>query len=307
MLLYIVVFSVALAAGLLVLLFGLSLSGEGRLVRRRLAEIGIGADGVGVRRGRVVERQKLQSLITALGKRVVDRAQDTSATRRRLLEAGYRDPQAVVIFQGLRVLLPIVMSFSIALVVPFFGATRFFVFMGAIWGLALGWVIPGYFVGTRAKKRQLEIQNALADALDLLVVCVEAGLGLNQALLRVALEVGHISPVLAEEIGHTNLQIRAGTPRQDALKDLGIRTGVQDVEALVTMMIQTERFGTSIAHALRVHAETLREKRRQRAEERAAKTAVKMIFPLAFCIFPSMFIVILGPAFLSILESLSLL
>ena len=130
-------------------------------------------------------------------------------------------------------------------------------------------------------------------------------MGLNQALLRVALEVGHISPVLAEEIGHTNLQIRAGTPRQEALRDLGIRTGVRDVEALVTMMVQTERFGTSIAHALRVHADTLREKRRQRAEERAAKTAVKMIFPLAFCIFPSMFIVILGPAFLSIIENLS--
>ena len=307
MLLYIVVFSVAVAAGLLVLLFGLSLSGEGRMVRRRLAEIGVGPESAGIRRGRVIERQKLQSVITALGKRVVDRAQDTSATRRRLLEAGFRDPQAVVIFQGLRVLLPIVLGFSIAIVSPFLGASRVMVFVWSLWGVALGWVVPGWYVGTRARKRQHEIKNALADALDLLVVCVEAGLGLNQALLRVALEVGHISEVLAEELGHTNLQIRAGTPRHEALKNLGMRTGVQDVEALVTMMIQTERFGTSIAHALRVHADTLREKRRQRAEERAAKTAVKMIFPLAFCIFPSMFIVILGPAFLSILESLSLL
>lgn len=307
MLLYIVTFSVALAAGLLVLLFGLTLSGEGRAVRRRLAEIGVGVDGTPMRRGRVIERQRLESLVKALGKQVVDRTQDTSATRRRLLEAGFRDPQGVTIFQGLRVLLPIVLSLSLLMVLPFFGANRAFVFMGAFWGLGLGWVIPGWYVGRRAKARQHEIQNALADALDLLVVCVEAGLGLNQALLRVALEVGHISPVLAEELGHTNLQIRAGTPRHEALRDLGMRTGVQDVEALVTMMIQTERFGTSIAHALRVHADTLREKRRQRAEERAAKTAVKMIFPLAFCIFPSMFIVILGPAFLSILESLSLL
>ena len=307
MLLYIVVFSVAVAAGLAVLIFGLSLAGEGRAVRRRLAEIGIGVDEIGGRRSRVVERQKLNALVTALGKRVVDRAQDTSAIRRRLLEAGYRDVQAVTIFQGLRVLLPIVVSISIVLVSPLLGATRALVVLGAFWGLALGWVLPGWYVGRKAKARQHEIQNALADALDLLVVCVEAGLGLNQALLRVALEIGHVSPVLAEELGHTNLQIRAGTPRAEALRDLGIRTGVDDVNALVTMMIQTERFGTSIAHALRVHSDTLREKRRQRAEERAAKTAVKMIFPLAFCIFPSMFIVILGPAFLSILQNLSLL
>ena len=133
MLLYIVVFSVALAAGLVVLLFGLSMSGEGRMVRRRLAEIGIGADGTGIRRSRVIEGQKLHSLVTTLGKKVVDRAQDTSATRRRLLEAGYRDEQAVVIFQGLRVLLPIVLGVSITLVAPIFGATRSFVFMAAFW------------------------------------------------------------------------------------------------------------------------------------------------------------------------------
>ncbi|MDH3222470.1 MAG: type II secretion system F family protein [Gemmatimonadota bacterium] len=307
MLLYVVVASIALAAGLVVLLLGLGVSTEGRMVKRRLAEIGVGADGSAARRSRVIERHKVETLVKALGKKVVDRTKDTSRVRRRLLEAGYRDPQAVTIFQGLRVLLPLVFGFGVLIVTPIFGAPRAMAVLGMFWGFALGWVTPGWIVGRRAKKRQHEIQNTLADALDILVVCVEAGLGLNQALLRVAIEIGHVSPVLAEELGHTNLQIRAGTARQDALKDLGIRTGVDDVHALVTMMIQTERFGTSIAHALRVHADTLREKRRQRAEERAAKTAVKMIFPLAFCIFPSMFIVILGPAFISILRSLALI
>lgn len=305
MLLYIVVASVALATGLVVVLLALSVSTDGRAVRRRLAEVGIGVDGTGVRRTRIVEGQQVRALVTALGKRVVDRTKDITTVRRRLLAAGYRDPQSVVIMQGMRVLLPLVLGLGALAVVPVFGATRGAVFMAAIWGVALGWVIPGWVVGRKARDRQKEIENSLADALDILVVCVEAGLGLNQALLRVALEIGHVSPILAEEMGHTNLQIRAGTPRHDALKDLGIRTGVPDVESLVTMMIQTERFGTSIAHALRVHADTLREKRRQRAEERAAKTAVKMIFPLALCIFPSMFIVILGPAFLSIMDNLS--
>ncbi|MGI9625964.1 MAG: type II secretion system F family protein, partial [Longimicrobiales bacterium] len=231
----------------------------------------------------------------------------TSKTRKRLLEAGYRDPQGVVILQGLRLFIPMVLGLTALTLTPFFGAARLVALTAAVWGLALGWVLPGWYVGRKAKKRQKEIQNSLADALDILVVCVEAGLGLNQALMRVALEIGHVSPVLAEELGYTNLQIRAGTPRHDALRSLGDRTGVQDVNALVTMMIQTERFGTSIASALRVHADTLREKRRQRAEERAAKTAVKMVFPLAFCIFPSMFIVILGPALISILQSFALL
>ena len=305
MLLYVVVASVALTAALVVLLLGVSVSAEGRTVRRRLSEIGIGGEAPSARRARVIQRQRFESLVKTLGKQVVDRSSDTSVTRARLLSAGYRDPQAVLIFQGLRLLLPLVIGLGILVLAPILGASRGITLVAAFWGLAVGWVLPGWVVGRRAKARQKEIQKALADALDLLVVCVEAGLGLNQALLRVALEIGHVSTVLAEELGHTNLQIRAGTPRHDALRELGKRTGVADVDALVTMMIQTERFGTSIAHSLRVHADTLREKRRQRAEEAAAKTAVKMIFPLAFCIFPSMFIVILGPAFLSILESLS--
>jgi len=148
----------------------------------------------------------------------------------------------------------------------------------------------------RKKSRQRRLQRAVPDALDLLVVCVEAGLGLNQALLRVAQETDRLSPALSDELMLVSLEIRAGTPREEALRNLAERTGLPDVHALTSMLIQTDRFGTSIAQALRVHADSLRDKRRQLAEEAAAKTSVKMLFPLVFFVFPAIFIVLLGPA-----------
>ena len=149
------------------------------------------------------------------------------------------------------------------------------------------------------------MQKALPDALDMLVVSVEAGLGLNQALMRVSEEIDRVSPVLSEQLALVNLEIRAGTAREEALRNLGERTGLQDINSLVGMLIQTERFGTSVAQALRVHSETMRTKRRQRAEEAAAKTTIKMIFPLVFCIFPALFVVILGPALIEIYKALA--
>ncbi len=153
--------------------------------------------------------------------------------------------------------------------------------------------------------RQHQIQRSLPDALDLLVVCVEAGLALNQALLRVSEEIANISPVLGEQLAMVNLEIRAGSAREEALQNLAMRTGVDDIQSFVTMLIQTDRFGTSIADALRVHSEDLRTKRRQLAEEASAKTAIKMLFPLVFCIFPAMFVVILGAAIIQIVQALS--
>jgi tight adherence protein C len=138
----------------------------------------------------------------------------------------------------------------------------------------------------------------------MLVICVEAGLGLNQALVRVSDEVETMSPILAEELQIVNLEMRAGTPREDALRNLGERTGVMDLRALATMLIQTDRFGTSIAQALRVHSDTLRTKRRQRAEEAAAKTTIKLVPPLVFFIFPAIFVVVLGPAMLHLINEL---
>jgi tight adherence protein C len=142
------------------------------------------------------------------------------------------------------------------------------------------------------------------DALDLMVVCVEAGLGLNQALQRVSEEITILSPALGEQMGLVNLEIRAGTPRDEALRNFANRTDLDDVRALSTILIQTERFGTSIGQALRVQSDVLRTKRRQRVEEASAKTAIKMLFPLVFCIFPAMFLVILGPGVIQALKVL---
>jgi Flp pilus assembly protein TadB len=138
------------------------------------------------------------------------------------------------------------------------------------------------------------------DALDSMVVCVEAGLGLNQAIVRVSDEIRHISELMSQELALVNFEIRAGTPREDALRNLGERTGLEDIRSLVAMLIQTDRFGTSVAQALRVQSDTLRTKRRQRAEEAAAKTAIKMLFPLVFFILPALFVVVLGPGMIQL-------
>jgi tight adherence protein C len=160
----------------------------------------------------------------------------------------------------------------------------------------VGYVLPGMVLGRLAKKRQHRIRLGLPDALDLMVVSVEAGLGLDQAIQRVADEMAFAHPDLADELRLINLELRAGKARSEALHNLGVRTGVDDVESLVAMLVQTDKFGTSVAQSLRVHSDTLRTKRRQRAEEAAAKTGVKMVFPLVFCIFPAIWIVTIGPA-----------
>ena len=174
-----------------------------------------------------------------------------------------------------------------------------------VFGVAAGWMVPKFMLSTRITRRQKELQKALPDAVDLLVICVEAGLGLNQAMMRVAEEIRHVSRLMTEELALANMAIRAGTPREQALLDLAERTGLADIRSLVTMVIQTDRFGTSVAKSLRVHSESMRTKRRQRAEEAAAKTTIKMVFPLTFCIFPALFVVVLGPAFISIFETFS--
>jgi tight adherence protein C len=179
--------------------------------------------------------------------------------------------------------------------------------MAALWGATAGWVALPFYIRSRVKARQKAVQRALPDALDMLVVCVEAGLGLNQALVRVADEIHQVSPLLSEQLVMVNLEIRAGTAREQALRNLAERTGLTDVSSLVAMLIQTDRFGTSIANALRVQAISLRTKRRQRAEEAAAKTAIQLVFPLVLFIFPALFVVILGPAVLTIFQTMSTL
>jgi tight adherence protein C len=172
----------------------------------------------------------------------------------------------------------------------------------ALGAAALGYILPGIVLARLARGRQHRIRLSLPDALDLLVVSVEAGLGLDQAIQRVGEELTPVHPELGEDLKIINLELRAGTARSEALHNLAARTGVDDLSSLVAVLVQTDKFGTSVAQALRVYSDVLRTKRRQRAEEAAAKTAVKMVFPLVICIFPAIWIVTLGPAAMKFVE-----
>jgi tight adherence protein C len=197
---------------------------------------------------------------------------------------------------GVRVLLAGGLLFVGILAAASYGITAQNRLLLILLGGLLGWMLPFIIVRRKVKARQGEIQRALPDALDMMVVCVEAGMGLNQALVRVGEEMDRVSRNLSEEFSLVSLEIRAGTPRDEALRHLGDRTGVADMRSFVSMLVQTDRFGTSIGEALRIHADESRTKRRQRAEELAAKLAVKLLIPIVLFIFPAIFIVILGPA-----------
>jgi tight adherence protein C len=273
-------------------------------VTRRLMELeqmGTSPFDAARRRERQTRRQRLEGILQQLGARGLEKT-DISATRAMLMHAGYRGPNAVAVYRGTRTLLPLALGGFGLLIAPVVGNGGFSLAVGMA---ALTWIAPAFVVGSRVRSRQKDIQKSLPDALDAMVVCVEAGLGLNQAMVRVADEIRHISVLLSDELAMVNLEIRAGTPREEALRNLAERTGQVDVRSLVTMLIQTDRFGTSIAQALRVQSDTLREKRRQRAEEAAAKTAIKMLFPLVFLIFPAMFVITLGPPMLKLIEGWS--
>jgi tight adherence protein C len=256
-----------------------------------------------LRRRRQERSEKLNEILRNIGSRL-STGRDDSLVRDQLVHAGYDSPNAPAIYIGARLVLAIGLGFLVVSVLEIAAVSQMAVLVGALWGALMGWILPAFYVGARARARQKEMIKALPDALDLLVVCVEAGLGLNQALVRVAEEIGSVSPVLATQLTLANLEMRSGVPREDALRNLADRTGIEDIQSFVTMLIQTDRFGTAIADALRVHSDTLRTKRRQRAEEAAAKTAIKMLFPLVFFVFPALFVVILGPAVIQVIETL---
>jgi tight adherence protein C len=219
--------------------------------------------------------------------------------QQRLVTAGYRSNEAVPLFLGIRI------GFALLLFALFGSPIAIHPnFLLALGGCGLGYVLPGVMLARMAKKRQHKIRLGLPDALDLLVVSVEAGLGLDQAIQRVAEELAFAHPELADELRLINLELRAGKARSEALHNFGERTQVDDVISLVAMLVQTDKFGTSVAQSLRVHSDTARTKRRQRAEEAAAKTGVKMVFPLVFCIFPAIWIVTIGPAAIKFVQVL---
>jgi tight adherence protein C len=236
--------------------------------------------------------QSLSPLAERISGMVSKSPRELSAVRRRMITAGYRNFSAAVWFSAAKVILPLTLALAGFLS---FGLGRAgWLSMGV--GAVLGFLGPDLWLDRKTRQRQKLIRNGLPDALDLLIVCLEAGSSLDQAIVKASEELRIAHPDLADELRLITTEIRAGKPRLEAFKNFADRTRVQDVRSLVGMLAQTDRFGTSVAQALRTHAETSRTKRRQRAEERAAKVGVKLVFPLIFLLFPALYVVILGPA-----------
>jgi tight adherence protein C len=244
-------------------------------------------------------KAKLQALLEWFAKlNQPSKLEETRATRRQLVTAGYRSAKAPVFFAGAKLFLAVLMTVLIALVpakllgFPTFSNLIFYYVLAA----ACGYYGPTIWLKRAISARQDALNLAIPDALDLMVVCVEAGLGLDQAIARVGEEVERTHPALSDELNLLAMELRTGMSRQEALRNFAHRTDMEEARNLVAMLVQTDRFGTSIGQALRVHADAMRTTRRLKAEELAAKLPVKLLFPLIFFIFPSMFIVLLGPA-----------
>jgi tight adherence protein C len=227
---------------------------------------------------------------------------EESRLRVRFMNAGYRSGNAPVVFFAAKTALTFALPGAALVAASLYPmAMPPQLFLGGLVVLAAaGYVFPNVLLAHRIALRKREVFEHFPDAIDLMTVCVEAGLGLDAALARVGTEMTLGSPTLAEELHLVNLELRAGASRETALRNLALRTGVEEVDLLVSLLVQSDRFGTSVATALRVHSDSLRVKRRQRAEEMAAKIPVKLLFPVIFCIFPSMLMVLLGPAFVSV-------
>ena len=230
-----------------------------------------------------------------------------SRLKTRLVQAGYRSHQAMTWFLACKIVFGLVIPLVIVLPLYAFGVTGISP-AAAVLALSLaallGFLGPDIYLLHRHQERQQAVTESFPDALDMLVVCVEAGLSLDAAIQRVAREIGHAHPEIAEEMQLVSLELRAGKSRDEALRGLADRTGVDEIRALTSILVQAERFGTSIASALREHADEMRLVRIQRARERAAKLPVKMIFPIIFFIFPALFLVILGPAAIRVINAL---
>ena len=224
---------------------------------------------------------------------------EISVALQRLTRAGFRNDAAVRVFYGYKVLVPLLLC-AVALVSGLAKISPFFVYASC---LGLGFLSPDFWLGRKIKNRQKRIDRGLPDVLDLLVICIEAGLSLDQATARTAEELKKAQPELCDEFGILVLEQRAGRPRGDAWKHLAERTGVESLRNLTSVLVQSEQFGTSVAKTLRQHSDNLRTKRMQMIEELAAKTSVKLVFPLVFFIFPALFLVTLGPAVILMMES----
>jgi tight adherence protein C len=296
------VISIVAALAVLLFVWGLS-SAVGRRwdpARQRLDEIALSAGAV----PDATLGQRIASALRPVERYVLPQGAEREGTQQRLQFAGYRGVSAVSTFYGVK------LALSIGLLLGWLFASHFFsslsagrVIFFAVAAAFLGMLLPGIWLDRAVEKRHKLLRDGFPDALDLLTVCVESGLGLPQALQRVADELDVSHPELATELGQVTAQMRAGVDRETALRGLATRTGLDDVRGLVSLLAQTLRFGTGIAEALRVYSEDFRDKRMQRAEEAAAKIGTKLIFPLVVCLFPAFFVVAIGPAVLRMIEA----
>lgn len=243
-------------------------------------------------------KERIEQALDPLSKAIPLSPADVSRTRAWLIQAGLREPRHVTYYFGARLALA-ALGFGGVVLFSGFNSLPLLVCVPAF-----GFFLPRFFLKRMIKDRQHRIRIALPDALDLTVICVEAGLALDQALLRVGQDLHHAHPDLSDEFHLVNLEMRAGKPRAEALRNLVERTGVDDIRSLVGTLIQTDRFGTSVAQALRVHSDSLRTARRQRAEEQAAKTTIKMVPPLVLFILVPFLFVTIGPALIQAYHSL---
>ncbi|ERI53963.1 type II secretion system protein [Pseudomonas sp. EGD-AK9] len=293
--------AIGLSAVLAIVTLAMLVLGLRDPVQRRLALIKRGHGGLAV--GQEAP-SNLQLMLEQVGQRFTSEEQgQASATRTLLTHAGYRSPAAVQTYWAVRLLLPLTLVGLTLLALPLI--PKLSLPMGVLLVLiavAVGWLAPAIYVDKRKQARMTRLLVAFPDALDLMVVCVESGLALPQAIERVADEMAVSQPELALELALVNAEIRAGIPSTEALKHLAERTGLEDIRGLVSLLAQSIRFGTSVADTLRIYAEEFRDRRTQKAEETAAKIGTKLIFPLVLCLWPSFFLVAIGPAIVGVLK-----
>jgi tight adherence protein C len=245
-----------------------------------------------------------RELVSRIGTAVPASARALPQLKRRLIRAGFRNPNAARNFQGIRLVTTVLFGSAALLLAWRAQAPPANLLLGVGAAAALGYVAPMQYLLLHIRRRQHAIARGLPNALDLMVVCVESGLGIDQTTLQVAKELQSAYPDICSEFTVMNLELRAGKRRAEALHNLADRSGVEDVRKLVAVLVQTDRFGTSIAQSLRGHADYLRNMARQKAEERASKLAVKLVFPIFFCVLPSLFVVTIGPVITRLVRDL---
>jgi len=289
---------VALAAGLS--LAGMKLYVKPKEAMERVAGTGISQHEATPKHPSLV----FHDIIKRLGNLVPASPKDVTVMHRRLIRAGYRNANALKVLYGAKVLFGVLLPVVVGISVLNSSMDQSNKFAAIVAAVAVGFFGPNEYVRMVAKRRQKQIHRGLANALDLLVVCVESGLGLDQAILQVAKELEHAHPEITEELAIVNLELKAGKRRAEALRNLADRTAVDDLKKLVAVLIQADRFGTGVAQSLRAHADYMRVQARQIAEEKAAKLGVKLVFPIFFCILPSLFVVTVGPVVMRIMRQL---